>query len=169
MLFRSVSQSRYEGRWKGDNNPRHSDPLIGADNPNWKGGVTPLLFWLRNQLDEWKQESMKFYNYTCVLTGKNFDEIHHLTSFKTIIYETLDELGFEVAKTLEEYTSDELELLRETIINNNSKYGYGVCLTKEVHKLFHDTYGYGDNTPEQFEEFRKRYMNGEFNDSLKTS
>lgn len=150
------------GLWKGENNPRFINPLFGSDNGRWLGGITPLLLWLRNQLSDWKQESMKFHNYTCILTGENFDEIHHLYSFKQIVRETLDSLNFEYTKTLESFTDEEIEIVRDLIIKNNNKYGLGVCLTKEVHKLFHDTYGYGDNTPEQFYEFKERFNNGEF-------
>lgn len=157
---------RKEGRWKGENNPRHISPLRGADNPRWEGGITPILFWLRNQIDDWKKDSMEFHNYTCVITGRNFDEIHHLYSFREIIKETLSELGWEYGKTLEECSEEELERLREAIIHNNNKYGLGVCLTKEAHKLFHDLYGYGGNTPEQFEEFKKRSELGEFDKLL---
>lgn len=159
-------KAKDRGSWKGENNPRHINPLVGSDNGNWKGGITPLLFWLRNQLGDWKQESMKFHNYTCVLSNKNFDEIHHLTSFKEIINITLTELDFSKTKTLEEYSDDELEILRNKVIEINDSFGLGVCLTKDVHKLFHDLYGYGDNSPEQFEEFSNRYRNGEFNELL---
>ena len=34
-----------------------------------------------------------------------------------------------------------------------------VVLTEEIHKLFHNIYGRGDNTREQFEEFAKNYKN----------
>lgn len=154
------------GKWKGKNNPRYLNPLKESENPNWKGGITPLSFWLRNQLGDWKKDSMESCNYKCVMTGKNFDEIHHLTSFKQIINETLEELGFEKTKTLEEYSSEELEILRVSIIKNNYKYGLGVCLKSNLHKLFHDCYGYGNNTPEQFKEFKARYINGEFKDTI---
>lgn len=155
-----------EGRWKGESNPRHINPLKGSENGNWKGGITPLLFWFRNQLDEWKKESMKHHNYTCVITGKNFDEIHHLHSFKSIIGETLENLELDYYKNLEEFTDGELETMRDAILATNAKYGLGVCLTKEVHKLFHDLYGYGDNTPEQFQEFSKRCKQGEFDNII---
>lgn len=159
-----LSRIRTEaGLWKGENNPRFIKPLNGSDNGRWLGGITPILLWLRNQIGDWKKESMEHHNYTCVLTGRNFDEIHHLHSFKKIVRETLDSINFDYAKTLENLSDGELEILRESIIKTNNKYGYGVCLTKEVHKLFHDTYGYGENSPEQFEEFSLRFGNSEFN------
>jgi hypothetical protein len=41
----------------------------------------------------------------------------------------------------------------------------GVCISKELHKEFHDLYGMkkGDNTLEQFQEFYKKKTNQEFN------
>ena len=33
-----------------------------------------------------------------------------------------------------------------------------VRITEEVHKAFHEEYGYGDNTPEQWEEFVSNYV-----------
>lgn len=152
------------GMWKGENNPRFINPLRGSDNGRWLGGITPLLFWFRNQLSDWKKESMEFHNYKCILTGENFDEIHHLYSFNSIIEETLNQINFNYTKTLENFTEEELEILRSLILENNNKYGLGICLKKDVHKLFHDLYGYGNNTPEQFKEFEERFNSGEFKD-----
>jgi hypothetical protein len=42
-------------------------------------------------------------------------------------------------------------------------YSNVITLHEDVHKLFHDLYGRGDNTKNQFEEFRQRINSGELN------
>jgi len=41
-------------------------------------------------------------------------------------------------------------------------YGFGACLKKEIHKLFHDNYGYTSITQYDFLDFIYRIDSGEF-------
>ena len=74
--------------------------------------------------------------------------------------------NIEIKKTIEEYTSEELEKLEKICLMLHYFFGPGVCLTEEEHKLFHSLYGKHDNTKEQFEEFKHRYHNGEFKEVI---
>jgi hypothetical protein len=69
-------------------------------------------------------------------------------------------------KTIGDYSEEERILIYDMLNKLHIKYGLGVCLSKLVHKVFHDSYGYYNNTPEQFEEFKQRYKNFEFDDLL---
>jgi len=133
----------------------------GSGSHLWKGGISKLHIYLRDFLKDWKINSMKMCNYKCVITGDAFDIIHHLYSYNKILKETLDEVNIPIYSTIAEYTTEELDLLKTAIYNKHCEYPLGVCLTEELHKLFHNIYGKGDNTPEQFEEFKIRYNNGE--------
>ena len=84
--------------------------------------------------DKWREEVFSRDNYTCQITGDNRG-------------------GNLVAHHLNSFNYDKEH--RYDIDN-------GITITEEVHKLFHRLYGYGNNTKEQFEEFKIRYYNGEF-------
>ncbi len=105
----------------------------------------------------WKQESMKDCGYKCVVTGKHFDEIHHLYGMNLIMEELCAELGIDMTFDINSASEEYRETILESFHKIQSKYPLGVCLTKEVHIAFHSIYGYGDNTPDQFEEFLKDY------------
>lgn len=154
------------GVWKGKKNPRHKNPLRGADNGNWKGGITPLYFELRSETKEWQQQSMKDCNYKCVLSGLEFDNVHHLYPFRNIVNEVFDILELDQRQKVEDYTKEEFAKIKDKMFELHDHYGLGVCLSKNIHKTFHDVYGYSDNTPEQFYEFELRYKNFEFDHLL---
>lgn len=152
-----------KGVWSGNKNPRVTNPLNGKDNPNWKGGITALYQELRSDTKEWFIKSAEFTNYNCVITGNNFDNIHHLYPFKEIVEEVFINLGIDKRKNISEYSENEEVLIRSELKRLHDFYGYGAPIHKEVHKLFHNLYGYTNAYYHDFLEFVKRIEFGEFN------
>lgn len=161
------ARQRVKGKWTGSNNPRHKNPLFGKDNGRWNGGITNLSQALRENIYEWKQESMEVCNFKCLFTGNYFNEIHHLYPFNNIIKEVLDELNLEVEYSLGDYSIEEQENIKIAIKNKHIEYGLGVCLSEEIHKLYHDNYGYISFNVDSFKEFIEQYFNGKYDDILK--
>jgi len=134
----------------------------GEGNHKWKGGITPLNQYLRTHILKWKKESFRKYNYRCAITGKNYSgkiEIHHIYGFEKILQETMEILNLPIYDEVSKYTGDELRLIKDTCNKLHFKYGLGVCLAKKVHDEFHSIYGYGNNTQEQWKEFKAKYRN----------
>ncbi|MDD3383998.1 MAG: NUMOD3 domain-containing DNA-binding protein [Bacilli bacterium] len=151
------------GKWKGKNNPRHLKPLNGKLNGRWLGGITGLYQELRSDTKEWQQNSMQYYNYKCVISNGEFDNVHHLTPFKNIVKECFDICDIDMRQSVCDYSILEFKLIRNTLIKLHNKYEFGVPLNKSIHKLFHDNYGYFNNTPEQFHKFVLDINDGKFN------
>lgn len=137
----------------------------GENHWSWRGGITAINEYFHNKITQWKKESMKNCKYKCVLSGDKFDKIHHLYSFNLILKESLHNTNMSL-KRINEYTLEELLVIEQEIRKLHYKYPLGVCLRGDIHKLFHNLYSYGNNTPEQFYEFKQRYDNGEFKDIL---
>ena len=114
-------------------------------------------------ITEWKKQSMEACGYKCVLTGKPFDDIHHKYSFNLILKETLNTIEIDDRESIDDYSDDELKYILETFRSIQNKYPLGVCLYRDVHKLFHKIYGYGNNTIEQWDEFEQNYKKGLYN------
>ena len=116
-----------------------------------------LITYLRGQLFNWKQESMKNCNYKCVISGNRFDNIHHIYGFNLIFEEFISTYNVKIYKSILSYTKEELNLITKNFLKIHNKYPLGVCLTKEIHEEFHKIYGYGRNTTDQWNEFKKQY------------
>jgi hypothetical protein len=123
-------------------------------------GYYTIINYLRMNITEWKKKSMAYCNYKCVLSGNPFDDIHHKYSFNLILKETLDTIDIDDRESIDDYTDEELTNILNTFRSVQDSYPLGVCLSRDVHKLFHKIYGYGDNTIEQWDEFEQNYKNG---------
>lgn len=157
---------RARKQWVGNKNPRHINPLSGSENGNWKGGLKPLSSYLRDYIREWKEMSMQICDYKCVVTGGDFNNIHHLYNFSKIVNEAFSELNFTEFKQIGEYSYDDLNKIVNMVNVLHNKYGLGLCLNKTIHKLYHDNFGYSDNNNQQFIEFIHNLENGVYDEFL---
>lgn len=137
----------------------------GENNYNWKGGMTPIHNYLRGKLKDWKNLSKVASNYKCDITGLRFDNIHHVYGFDAILDEIIQENNIVLKQNVSDYTEQELIILEEKCIQKHNLH-IGVCLCNTMHELFHKYYGYGKNTPVQYDEFKKDYYNGKYDNEL---
>lgn len=130
-----------------------------------ENATSHIFVWLREQIKDWKIDSMKAHNYKCVVTNKPMDVVHHLYSFNLIAKEVMDSLNMQILENLSDYTDEQIILMKNKCIELHDKYGLGVCLTKEIHRIYHSIYGFVNNQ-KQFDEFVDRYRKGEFQELL---
>jgi Zn finger protein HypA/HybF involved in hydrogenase expression len=124
----------------------------------WEGGICPIQNYLRNHIAPWKRDTLKKYNHKCIITGKKTDTIHHLYGFNKIFQETFDLLNIPIYDRANKYTEEQLKLLEDKCLELHYKYGLGVCLDMKIHNQFHLLYGFNNNTEEQFEDFKQKYI-----------
>lgn len=135
----------------------------GKLHPSWQGKAE-IKEWLAKSVQLWKQDMLRYFNYTCDITGQRGGRlnVHHLKGLNTIIDEAHIKNNIVFKDLVVDYTQEELDILLDYVKSQHTL-EEGVVLCEEVHRLFHKNYGYGNNTPEQYEEFKQRYFNGEFN------
>jgi len=144
----------------------HFEKYRGEFGTNWQGGISELKSFLRENITDWKLNSRKLSNYQCIISGEKFKNIHHLYSFDNIIKEIIPFIDFDLGLKVNQYTKEQLDIIKDNCIKLHLLYGFGVCLCSEIHKLFHKEYGLGNNTHLQFKEFIQRLQSGEFNSYL---
>jgi len=137
------------------------DRVSGVNASNWQGGLTEVKTYLSKRITNWEKKCKEQSNSKCVITGKDYEDIHHVYSFNLILKESIEELNFELKETIGEYEKEDLKLLINKIREKHKKYPLGVCLTRDWHMKFHNIYGYGDTTPEMWYEFLEKIKSGD--------
>lgn len=118
---------------KGENNPQYGKR--GYEHWNYNSNITDEERTLKRNYPEYNDFRKSVFerdNYTCQVTGVKGGDL--------------------VVHHLNSYC--EHENLRLDINN-------GITLSKHIHKLFHDIYGYKNFTFKDFIEFKQRYNNNE--------
>lgn len=123
----------------------------------------------RGHIQQWKNDSMKACEYKCIFTGSKNFAIHHIYGFNTIlkeVYEILDNENLLKSTKIEDYTKEELDYFLSIFNDIHSKYPLGVCVRKDIHDLFHNIYGSGGNTIEQWNKFCEEMNNGLYTEQI---
>lgn len=107
---------------------------------------------------QWFKQTRLVNGNKCVITGTTKNtEVHHIINFKTILNETLNELGL----SKNSFSFNELWKIKRLFFIKQERYGHGVLFSKKIHILFHSIYGKENNTKEQIDEFIYKVKNGE--------
>ena len=138
----------------------------------YKGGITPISDYLRNLpiVVKWMEDTKENVNYTCELIGKQcYVETHHIKPFCELVMEAHVLNGIQIKEIVADYTEEELKLLVAYITKWHQDFSNAIVLSKEVHYYFHNVFMKGkgrESSVEDVEEFKERYLNGEFKDLL---
>lgn len=128
-----------------------------------KDGYTTLQAFVRERLTSWRNEVRESSNYTCCLTGfRSNIVVHHCRGFSILFQETIDALNFQIKDNFSDYNDEELLAFVSKFTEIQDYYNSFVCVTEDIHKMFHKMYGYGDNTEEQWDEFVYNYKIGKY-------
>ena len=132
--------------------------ILGLRKPTEIANYKNLYRYVRQRIVPWRNSVREKCNYTCAITGCRSNIIvHHIRSFNLLLEECIEMLDFPLHDDFGTYTQGQLDEFVKSFLELQEYYGDYVCITEEVHDKFHNIYGCGDNTKEQWEEFIKNY------------
>jgi hypothetical protein len=133
----------------------------GLGNPNYKGGITEIAKYLRNQLSPWIQQQLQRAGCKCEITGKTgILNVHHMYSFKNILDKTMEELNIDIRPNIGNYSGDELQLITVNFLKNNILLAKPIVMLESIHRDFHKFCGgtAKETTYAQLREFKKQLL-----------
>ena len=130
---------------------------MGLSRYDEKASTYGLIDYIRGNNSQWKKDSMEKCNYKCVISNKRFEDIHHLYGFNLIFNEMIKEYNIPIYDNISLYNSDDLLEILNAFYTVQSRYPLGVCLTHKIHNEFHELYGFGNNTIDQWNNFKEKY------------
>ena len=132
--------------------------ILGLHKPTEIANYKNLYNYIRQRIVPWRNSVREKCNYTCEVTGIRSNIIvHHIRSFNLLLEECIEIMDFPLYDDFGLYTQEQLDNFLEIFLELQEHYGEYACVAENVHKKFHSIYGCGDNTKEQWEEFKKNY------------
>lgn len=132
--------------------------ILGLRKPTEIANYKNLYNYVRQRIVPWRNSVREKCNYTCEVTGVRSNIIvHHIRSFNLILEECIEIMDFPLYEDFSLYTQEQLDDFLKTFLELQEHYGEYICVTESIHKKFHNIYGCGDNTKEQWEEFIINY------------
>ena len=101
----------------------------------------------------WRMRSIQAMDGRCAITGDKATRVHHPYAFNLILKDTLEKYNVEEYEKCSDMPEELLDDILESFYEEQDKHGLGICLREDIHAQFHMNYGYGNNTPEQRDEF----------------
>ena len=135
--------------------------LMGLEKDSRIGACyTKLSQYIRGQNAAYHLRKLKDNDFICQITGIRGDVVlHHIYGFNLILAEAVEISNIELKNDFNKYTIEELTNIYEIFADLQDSYDKVICISKDVHTQFHNEYGYGDNTPSQWNEFVSKYYN----------
>ena len=109
--------------------------------------------YIRSNNEKWKIKIRKKCNYKCIFSGSKNIEIHHIFPFHSILKNVFTELGYDYSK---EYILTEIQVkeICDKFYKKQDELDSGVCIDKNIHKLFHSLYSYDKFTEYDWNNFK---------------
>lgn len=148
--------------------------IHGGENSHfWKGGITPIREYLRGLqiVKDWNTKARANAHNRCELSGQKasgeYGQVHHIKPFCELVMEAHILNNIKIKPIVADYSEEELKLLENYIAEWHKDTSNAILLHIDVHYYFHHVFMKGkdrESSVEDVEEFKQRYLNGEFGD-----